>query len=332
AVRALRRVVGAYRPRRSDRGGRPMRLIAVRALLLVELLSFGAVGHVADADDTATPDAAGVAIHPVFAARFADVPPAPAFVAVTRYTPPPGPSLASGTTTGPRLFLVESGEVTIHSTEADTGFRRAADAPPVSGAGGPDVTLRPGDHYAPTDPASFRLRNDGARGADFLDAIVFPKAPFGLVPYTTMDAVRVDPRVAGVADALPAAPVEMTIERLDVAPDQEVALAAAPGPRLFVVESGSLGLAADAGVITYGDAASSNPGSSAGRVRAVAPGSESPVTALGPVVVQAGASGAARNRGQTHLMLLSLSLLPANPATATGLGATSDATPTVPPD
>jgi hypothetical protein len=304
-----------------------MRLIAVRALMLVILPNVVSVNHVAVADETATPDAAGVAIHVILTARFVDVPPAPVFVAVTRYTLPPGTSVASGTTTGPRVIVVETGEVTMHFANADTGFRRAADAPPMSGAGGPDIALRLGDRYLPTDPAPFQFRNDGARGADFLDAIVFPKAPFGLVPYTTMDGIVVEPLVAGVADAVPAAPVELTIERFDIAPGQQVALAAARGPRLFLVESGSLGLAAAAGVITYGDAASSNPGSSVGQVRTVAPGSESPVAAFGSVVVQAGASGTASNRGLSHLMLLSLSLLPASPATATGLAITSDAPP-----
>ncbi|HEY7036066.1 MAG TPA: hypothetical protein VH482_32335 [Thermomicrobiales bacterium] len=303
-----------------------MRLVTVRALLLVVLLGLARLGHVARADDSATPEAAGVTIQLVLRARFDDAPPAPAFIAVTRYTLPPGTSIASGTTTGPRLFLVENGEVTIQSTNADSGFRRAADAPPISGEGGPDVTLRPGDHYRPTDPTSFALRNDGTLGADFLDVIVCPQAPFGLVPYTTMDGIVVDPLGNGVAGVVPGAPVELRIERLDVASGQRVALAAVPGPRLFVVESGTLGLAADAGVITYSGAAGTNPGSTAGRARTVAPGTQSLLTARGSVFVQAGASGTATNLGRSRLMLLSVSLLPANPATAASLAADS-ATP-----
>jgi hypothetical protein len=304
-----------------------MRLVTIRSTVVVVLLSLVTIGPVAHAKDTAQPDETGVRVQQILSVGFPDVPVAPAFIAITRYTLPPGTGLASGATTGPRLFLVETGEITIRSAGSDSGFRRAADAPAMSGPGGPDVILRPGDHYFPTNPNSFELRNDGARAAAFLDAIVFPKAPLGIVPYTTMDGVVVDPLVAGVADAVPSAPVELRIERLDVATGQQVALTAAPGPRLFVVESGTLGLAADAGVMTYSGAAGNNPGSTAGRVRTVAPGSESLLTARGSVFVQAGASGAASNLGRTRLVLLSLSLLPAIPATATGLAATADATP-----
>jgi hypothetical protein len=294
-----------------------MCLVVPRLLVLIDLVTGAPIASVARAHNSSVAGESNVAVQEIVAVSFDKAPSAPAFIAITRYTLPPGTSIASGETTGPRLFIVETGEVTIRSASFDTGFRRAADAPAMSGAGGPDVTLVPGDHYLPVDPTSFELRNDGARAGVFLDAIVFPKAPLGIVPYTTMDGVVVDPLVAGVADAMPGTPVELRIERLDVATGQQFVLNAAPGPRLFVVESGTLGLAAEAGVITYSGAAGNNPGSTAGRVRTVAPGSESLLTARGSVVVQAGANGAASNLGRTRLVLLSLSLLPVIPATPT---------------
>jgi hypothetical protein len=295
-----------------------MRLIPRRivSLALVPPLVLFAPGAIAQ--DASAPAVGGVTTQPILAVEFPDSPPAPAYVAVVRYTLPPGTSVPSGETTGPRLFIAESGEITVASTESDAGFRRAADAPPSQSAQASvtDAVLLPGDHFLPTDPAPINLRNDGSRAAVFLDAFVFPTAPLGVVPHTTMDGVVVDPLVIGVADAVPVAPVELRIERLDVDNGAQVSLAASPGPRLFVVESGTLGLYAETGVITYSGAAGNNPGSTAGRVRAVAPGSESLLTARGSVVVQAGASGAARNLGRTRLVLLSVTLLPATTGTA----------------
>ncbi len=295
-----------------------MRLSIVQVVALSTLLTVLASTPASPASGAVRPTDAGVTIQSILDVRFADAPAAPAYIAMTRFTLPPGTSFNSGPTMGPRLFLAESGEVTVRSTVSDGGFRRAADAPDgpaTSGAGGPEVIIRAGDYFLPVDPTPLQLRNDGTRAASFLDAIVFPSAPQGAVPYTTMDGVVVDPLVTGVADAVPVAPVELRIERLDVATGEQVILAAAAGPRLFVVESGTLGLAADAGVITYSGAAGNNPGSIAGRVRTVAPGSESLLTARGSVVVQAGASGRARNLGRTRLVLLSLTLLSASKAT-----------------
>jgi hypothetical protein len=309
-----------------------MRLVAARPLSLIALLVLFATDPRALAQDTSQSPDSGVMVRPILTVRFSDVPPAPAFIAVIRFTLPPGTSITSGPTTGPRLFLAESGAITVTSTVSDSGFRRAADAPPAPSSSrdaATDAILRPGDHFLPPDPAPRELRNDGPRAAVFLDAMVFPHAPLGVVPYTTLDGVVVDPLVAGIADLVPTGLVELRIERLDIATGEQVALAVAPGPRLFVVESGTLGLAAAAGVITYSGAASNNPGSVAGRVRTVAPGSESLLTARGSVVVQAGASGAARNLGRTRLVLLSVTLQPVSQATATGLAATS-ATPEPP--
>jgi hypothetical protein len=289
-----------------------MRPVAHHLIGLIVLIGLVAAPP-ALAHDSAAPTESGVATQPILAVSFADAPVAPAFVAVTRYTLPPGTAIDAGPTDGPRLFLVESGEITVRSAVPDdSGFRRAADAPPraAPGGGGNDVLLRAGDHHLPADPAPVELQNDGARAAALLDAIVFPSTPMGLVPYTTMDGVVVDPLVGGVADVLPAAPVEVRIERLDVATGEQVPLAAAPGPRLFVVESGTLGLSAGGGIITYSSAAGNNPGAVAGRVRTVAVGSEALLTARGSVVVQADAVGVARNLGRTRLTLLSLAVLP----------------------
>jgi hypothetical protein len=289
-----------------------MRLVTPRLIALFAFIGMVAAPS-ARAQDANAPAETGVAAQPILAVSFADAPVAPAFLAVTRYTLPPGTAIDAGPTEGPRFFLVESGEITVRSAVPDdSGFRRAADAPPraAPGGGGNDVLMRAGDHHLPADPAPVELRNNGARAAALLDAILFPSTPMGLVPYTTMDGVVVDPLVGGVADALPAAPVEVRIERIDVATGEQVALAAAPGPRLFVVESGTLGLSASGGVITYSSAAGNNPGAVAGRVRTVAVGSEALLTARGSVVVQADAVGVARNLGRTRLTLLSLSVLP----------------------
>jgi hypothetical protein len=305
-----------------------MRLIARRFVAVSIVLMLISFAPTVLAEDTAAPAGGEVTTQPILAVQFPDTVSAPAHIALVRYTLPPGTSVPSGESTGPRLFIAESGEITVASTESDADFRRAADAPPSqsSQTSVTDAVLRPGDHYLPKDTTPLSLRNDGSRAAVFLDALVFPTAPLGVVPHTTMDGVVVDPLVVGIADTVPSAPVELRIERLDIDNGAQIPLVASPGPRLFVVESGTLGLYVETGVITYSGAAGNNPGSTAGRVRTVAPGSESLLTARGSVVVQAGASGAARNLGRTRLVLLSVTLLPAPRATSTGLAVTSAAT------
>jgi len=297
-----------------------MRRTALSLLLLSLALPLAAFASVAAAQESRPITEADVASRQILSVEFAIAPPAPAFIALVRFTLPPGAAVDSGPIAGPRLFLVESGEVAVGAVDPpDLGFLRAADAPPGAVAGfGPAVILRPGDHFVATGPEPVELRNDGAQAAVFLDTVIVSGSSSAVSPHTSANGVVVDPLVAGVANALPAAPIELRFERLGIATGSEIALPAASGPRLFVVESGTLGLAAVSGEITYSSAAGNNPGSVAGRARTLSPGKETLLTARGSVFAQPDAVGIARNIGRTHLVLLAITILPAGHAKPAG--------------
>jgi hypothetical protein len=253
----------------------------------------------------------GVVTEAVVSEQFADAPPAPAFVALTRTILPPGTSITSGESPGPRLILVVSGDVDVQRAEGSSGFLRAADASPAmtsTGGGMVERVLQAADTYRFTSTEAVEFANTSPQAATYFDLIVFPQAPSGLAPYTTTDGVVVDPLVTGQANRLPSTPLEIRIDRLELALGSQIDLLATDGPRLLVVQSGTLGISVASGVITYSSAAGLNPGSTAGRSRAALSDRETLLRARGSVVVQADARGSIRNLGRNHLELLSVQL------------------------
>lgn len=300
-----------------------MQSSATRLILLLTLVGLTSA-PTAFANDNDLWTGPGIASQRILSVSFAGAPPAPAFVAVVRFILPPGATIASDPTTGSRLFLAESGEVVLRSGQpGESGFLRAADAPPSAvGAGALDesVALSPGAFYAVTEPTPIELRNEARQAAIILHAIISATPPAFVRPSTAASGAITDPLVSGVASTLPPAPITVQIDRAGIDTGRHVPLPPAPGPRLLVVESGTLGLAVIAGDISYSSAASNNPGSVAGRVRTATPGSEILLTARGSAFLQADATGVARNLGRNRLTLLVLSIFSAQAAGTPGYG------------
>jgi len=280
--------------------------LSTRRTALVVAIGALAAGNVATKVQIAAAYSGEIVTLPMLSATFTESPPAPAFVAVTRTILPPRTSISSGETAGPRLIVVESGDVELQSSVGNAGFLRAADASPgmASISGGiTDAVLHPSDTFRLNKQAAIDFVNTGSHAAIYLDLILFPKPPLGMGPFTTMDGVVVDPLVGVVADALPVAPVHVRIDRLELAQGVPIDLASVDGPRLIVVESGTLGVSVASGVITYSSAAGLNPGSTAGRSRTVPTEREMLLRARGSIVVHADATGTLCNLGRNQLHL-----------------------------
>ncbi len=299
--------------------------IPFQALLLLIVTASGTLAH-----DTGSLTGPGIVSQRLLVIRFAEAPTAPAHIAIVRFILPPGSGIESVPVTGPRLFLVESGEVTLSSGDpTNPGFFRAADAP--ASILGPsatysDAVLRPGMYFAVTQPIPVEVRNEATQAAVILHSLISGTPPTFARPATSANGAITDPLVSGVASALPPAPVELQFDRVGIDTGKSAALPSGPGPRLLVVESGTLGLAAITGEISYSSAASNNPGSVAGRVRTVVPGTEVLLTARGSAFLQPDAAGTARNLGRNRLTLLMLSIVPA-PIANTPRPAAGTATP-----
>lgn len=259
-------------------------------------------------DSTSTPD--DVTSQTIATAQFVNPATTPMFIALARYILPPGTSITSGATTGPRLIYVESGQLSIQSDAGRPSFLRAADAPlwaeSSSGNGGGFV-LPAGAHYQPIiAETTFDFANQGARAAIFLDAMVVASAPTGIAAYTTMDGAVVDPLVVAIGAHVPSGPIDVDITRVELGANAALDLPATTGPRLIVVESGTLQIANETGAMSYSSSAGLNPGSQPGRSRPIARGRSAVLRARGSIVVEVGASGRIANTGRGHLMLLGL--------------------------
>jgi hypothetical protein len=288
-----------------------MHLSMIRAIavgcLLIQLMS---VPVVRAEDPTSTPTADNVTSQTIAGETFVNPATTPVFVALARYILPPGTSITSGETTGPRLIYVESGQLSIQSSADDRGYLRATDAPPwadSSSGKGADLVLPAGTHYQLViADTAFDFANEGARAATFLDAIVFASAPTSIVPYTTMDGVVVDPLVVAVGVTVPSRSIDLEVARVELGANAALDLPTSTGPRLFVIESGTLQIANETGAITYSSSAGLNHGSQPGRSRPISPGDATVLRARGSIVVEAGASGRITNTGRGRLVLLGL--------------------------
>jgi hypothetical protein len=217
----------------------------------------------------------------------------------------------------------------------------AAD-PTLTGPGG-EIRLGVGDGLV-LGLAPVELRNEGARPASVLIAaatpltteangllpvpvqgrVVEPDTVTGVPvtggtvaeslpggPFLTAEEVLVEPLAGGVVAALPSGPGEFRLDRLRIAAGWHTPLPVQPGPWLLLVESGTLGLAAQGGTVYYRGAAAPNPTSVPGRAKTVAPGAEVILTAGGMSFVHPDAVVELRNRGRTTLSLLALTVWPA---------------------
>ena len=241
----------------------------------------------------------------------------PLFVGLAQVIVPPGVRSEAAGTPGPRLLAVESGTLTVGlTTTAKRGMvTRAASTPGISpreiiGAGG-EAMLGPGDRLA-LGPSSVReVRNDGAKPAVFLDAALFPPGPEPVTAaFTTPDGIVFQLLAGSVADALPAGPISLVLERVRVPPGAALPSTARAGTALAYVESGSLALVPQVGAVRYSRAAAPAPFSVAAPMREIALGAETALTAGASVFLPAGAAVEARNGRTVPAVLLFLEVRP----------------------
>lgn len=283
-----------------------------RVALLIGLLPWLLVTWPARAQES-TPVATEVEVDTVLAAIYDRAPAAPAFVGLARFTLPPGVAVGGGSIDGPRVYLVEAGAIAVSPAEPATVRRGVEPATPTTEpvAAGKEVVLRAGDALIAPRVPPFAVRNAGDGPAIFLDLAIWPGAGGPIRPFTSDAGVIFEPLTIGVAAVMPPAPIRVALTAMTIPPNQVVALAPELGPRLIYVESGRLGLGVEQGTVSYMPAAFSSPGAVPGAARELPPGRRALLTAGGSVVLQADSASHVENLGRTKVILLTLTVLPA---------------------
>jgi hypothetical protein len=253
----------------------------------------------------------------ILSVKVADSPPAPVFIALVRTVLPQGTINRNIATDGVWSIAVESGALTMASPEAnggqDDGFLRAADLPPSyrssSPGGQSQQTVTQGDALVFTDPPAFTIGNAGADSSTYLEIILAPHATLGLVRHITMDLIVVDPIAIANVDLLPADPVEIRLEEIEIGQGSSLAFPASAGPRMLIVRSGTATTVVASGTVTLRpDVGIDSPTAAVGDQTLVS-GKSMALKDRDELVVQAGASGEVKNSGSEPVILWSLSVV-----------------------
>ncbi len=232
----------------------------------------------------------------------------PRFAGVARLTFPPGAHIIGGAIAGQRFFLIETGhfEITADSPAAihrqgNTNHIEVIDSRNSGFAEAGDLVIVDGN-------PPFMVMNTGNTPAFLLDIVIWPPVEEIVRPFVTEYGVIFEPLVIGELGDLPAAPVSLQLQRITLAREATLPFTLHHGPVLVYVETGRLGVHAEADGVAYSSAASNAPGSVAGRLRVLEPGRDTVLTAGGSLVLQTGASGVLANLGRNQLDLLQLAL------------------------
>ncbi len=209
-----------------------------------------------------------------------EVPAAPVYVGLARFTFGPGSQYLPETGTGPAVFFVESGTMTFYTDDGAVPLQSPG-ATPVAGTG---TVVEAGQQFTVPSGMLYASHNEGAAAASVLRVVAYPAAA---VP--TGGANTIFERLAyGVVTELPAAPVAVELDRFTILPGASTELVAASGPRLLFVEAGTATL--------------STPGVT---------------TALTTAFIDAGTESAVQNAGGEPLVVLQVSLVSASASAAT---------------
>lgn len=274
-------------------------------VLVFALLVGGPLAARVAAQGTPEPGAAAPGFQVLAFAAVADVPPAPAIMALIRLSYAPGASFDAPAYPGPVLGVIESGTVTAHAS-APVTVRRAAEvatptaAPTVTA----DITLEPGDTILTVPGTSVTYRNTGSTTAVALITGVVP-ATFPLTA-TYPSGVTADLLAAGVATATPTAPAALVMVR-----DTLAAGASQPpsepdaGPLLAYVDHGTLGYTP-----TKGTSQITRAGSLGTPAAAATPGAEMTLAQGDSVFEQTGTVSGVRNTGSGPASVILVTLVP----------------------
>jgi hypothetical protein len=287
-----------------------LRRVLIAPVLLLVLLGATVLAVSVSATDPVT-------TRTILSVQIADSPPPPAFLALVRTVLPQGTVNRNLPTEGVWFIAVEKGTLTLESPESNDGwtdgFARAADAPPSYRSSSANATLSQtvarGEAMGVTDPPAFTVGNAGADSSIYLEIILAPRATLGLVRHITMDLIVVEPLAIANVAPLPADPVEIRLDEVEIAGGTTFAIPASAGPRVVMVRRGMATVTVESGTITVrSDVGLDTPIASVGEQALIA---TKPVALndRDEIVVQAGASGAVLNSGSEPVTLWVLSLV-----------------------
>ena len=198
-----------------------------------------------------------------------EVPLAPLYFGLARFTFGQGSQGIPETGGGPDVFFVESGTMTFYTGDAAVALQNQG-ATPAPDTG---TTVAAGQQFAVPVDTLYASHNQGTTEASVLRVVAYPAAapPPGGAAFERL--------VYGVVTALPPAPVAVEIDRVTILPGASNPLPTELGAMLLYVESGIAGL--------------------------TGPGFEA---ALTTAFVAAGTETIVRNAGGEPLVLLQVSL------------------------
>ncbi|HEV7808689.1 MAG TPA: ester cyclase [Solirubrobacteraceae bacterium] len=207
-----------------------------------------------------------------------NLPPAPAFMAVARFTYDPGALFGPSQGAGPVVFRLLRGTLDFMA-EMPVFLRRGGAAQPRQAmTPGQWFEVLEGDQLLVPGQVPHSAKSPGPRQAMMMGVAIFGTAPAQLFP----PGIGFEPLVLGAAATFPREPVETSLTRWRFAGETKVHDAA--GPELFHVESGSVTATVRAGDVTVAAA----PGAPA--TEPIAPGSARTLGQGAGLSVQAGAS------------------------------------------
>jgi quercetin dioxygenase-like cupin family protein len=295
-----------------------------RILVAVVLLALVWGGALPAAGQESTPAAeaggSGVTIQPLATAALDDLPPAPAFLGLARYTFAPGSATPPGADPGPILIYVESGEFAA-TIEGPATLTRAADAggaeaSPASAGG--EAVLQAGDAVAIPAGTSSSFRNDSDSDASLLAVLVLPEAPFTSaatpIAETTpvAEAITADVTIeilsGGTLQTIPAPPAILFLARQTIAPGGGFPPEESLGPVLAYVEAGRVSYTVESGAsaIRRGRR-EGTPETGQQQWLAMTPGTDTTLGAGDALIEEAGTVSGAQNTDDSphvHLIVL----------------------------
>ena len=181
-------------------------------------------------------------------------PPAGAFVRLGRLTFAPGASQPRTAIIGPLLVAVERGALTA-VVEGEAVLVRGEDASANASPTG-EVIVGAGDALLLSSSARYSVRNTGAAPAVVLTLALFPwnsgatdAAPF-FWPEAGLPEITAQLLAEGVVTDLPEGPAKIALGRVSLAVGAELNVDRVTGPRLAIVEAGTLEVEPTAGLGT----------------------------------------------------------------------------------
>jgi hypothetical protein len=275
------------------------------AFIVLFLLTLAGSGSTVAQDATPVTDAGAsdeVAFTTLAEAEINDLPTAPAFLGLVRFTFPVGAATPEGGDPGPVLAVVESGSLVAEINGPAESFLAGVTTSPAATPGSSGPLLREGDALLVPEGTSAVLRNDGPDKASLLVVMVFREDPFGGFAQQTLDGVAVDLLASGMVESIPPTKALVTLVRQTYAPGASLEPAESLGPVVGYTDSGEIVYIAESGESTH---------TSPSAPEAISGPTEVTLEPGDGFVEEAGTVSGARNDGDTPASLLVAFVWPA---------------------